>query len=70
MGTSFPFLKIARERGVPYGVIIRFAQAIENLDRWPSNEVKNLSFETRMEVLDAVTEEYERRSTQGALVKR
>lgn len=29
MATSFPFLKIARERNIPYGEVIRMVQEIE-----------------------------------------
>ena len=31
MATSFPFLKIAREHGVPYGSVVRMTEAIPKM---------------------------------------
>lgn len=61
MSTSFPFLKIARERKIPYGVVIRLAQAIET-DNWHVPEVGAVTFEDRTAVLDALVLEKSRRN--------
>lgn len=38
--TTFPFLKIAREGGVPYGRVVRLAEEIR---LWPISETKALA---------------------------
>lgn len=53
--TSFPYLKIAREHGVPYGEVIRMVENIEASPDW-----KYLVVWER-EVLDAWIKERNRR---------
>lgn len=40
MSTSFPFLKIARERNIPYGVVIRLVQSLEHVPDTPLQEAE------------------------------
>ena len=58
MATSFPYLKIARDHRIPYGIIIRLVQEIEDgVVRFP----KNVHLPLFDIVCDAVKEEEQRR---------
>jgi hypothetical protein len=57
MTTSFPFLKIAREHGVPYGAVIRLAEKC-----WESPAPTIVLYNPILfDVWDAVRAEQERR---------
>jgi hypothetical protein len=69
MITSFPFLKIARERNIPYGVVIRCVQALEHVpapgNSRPVAEMNwNIIFE---DVRKAMLAERQRRLESGGL---
>lgn len=60
MATSFPYLKIARERRIPYGVVIRLVQEVEDgLFRYPN--YRDVKLPLLDDVCDAMREEEHRR---------
>jgi len=62
MVTSFPFLKIAREHDLPYGVVIRCVQALEDVDPKALREANTLiPADIRWVILEAFDNEYHRR---------
>jgi hypothetical protein len=63
MATSFPFLKIARERNIPYEVVIRCVQALEDADfKTLLDYEKSIpDLRTRAMIIDAVNNEQHRR---------
>jgi hypothetical protein len=70
MATSFPFLKIARDHGVPYDSVLRIADALPLLADTPLGAIKqmteiDLEFYRRPllinEIVSAIVEERNRR---------
>jgi hypothetical protein len=67
MSTSFPFLKIARERNISYGVVIRLVQALERIPDTPMQRTEmnwSIIFE---DVRKAMLAERQRRLESGGL---
>jgi hypothetical protein len=57
--TSFPFLKIAREHGVPYERVLKIADQLDGLQPWRGRRATPLS----IAVADAIGDENRRRAT-------
>jgi hypothetical protein len=58
--TSFPFLKIARDHGLPYGDVIRVAQDFDD-ETFDSAVLRKIDFAVRELIYDAVEIENLRR---------
>jgi hypothetical protein len=60
--TTFPFLAIARDRRLPYGQVIRAAEAIDALEIVVMDTVPALNQRDLNVIYDAVVAEKKRRS--------